>query len=106
MNDENKKTLQTKFENLYEGCTLYAIHLDGFSHEVFYKDQDGRKHIDGMSAYAPEQYRDDHETYNSRGDMAIQSWNKDKTKVLFTGFPHISYQHNAKEYVYKDVEEW
>ncbi len=105
MNNE-KNELQTKFERLYKGCTLYCVHLDGFSHSVFYKDADGKRHIDGYTAYAPEQYEDDHETYNSRGDMAIQSWNKDRTKVLFLGFAHLSYQHNAKEYVYKDVKEW
>ena len=105
MNNE-KTELQTKFERLYKGCNLYAIHLDGFSHDVFYKDCDGNRHIDGFSAYAPEQYQDDHETHNSRGDMAIQSWNKDKTKVLFLGFSHYSYQNNAKEYIYKDVKEW
>lgn len=106
MENTNKTDLLNKFNNLYKGCTLFAIHLDGFSHEVFYKDQNGTKHIDGFSAYAPEQYQDDHETYNSRGDMAIQSWNKDRTKVLFLGYPHYSYQNNAKEIVYKDNKEW
>ncbi len=101
-----KNELLKVFKRLYKGCTLFAIHLDGFSHTVFYKDSDGIKHVDGMSAYAPEQYKDDHKCYNSRGEMAIKSWNKDKTKVLFLGYPHCSYQNNAKEYVYKDVKEW
>lgn len=101
-----KNELLNKFNKLYKNCELFAIHLDGFSHSVFYKDNNGERHIDGMSAYAPEQYEEDHETYNSRGDKAIQSWNKDRTKVLFMGCPHYSYQGNAKEYVYKDVEEW
>ncbi len=101
-----KNELNQRFNRLYEGCTLFCIHLDGFSHEVFYKDRDGNKHIDGYSAYAPEQYEDDHVTYNRNGDSCIQSWNKDKTKVLFMGCAHISYQGNAEEYIYKDVSEW
>ena len=101
MNNE-KTELQTKFERLYNGCTLYAIHLDGFSHEVFYKDCDGNRHVDGMSAYAPEQY----DCSSKHEDGVWRSLNEDKTKVLFLGFPHYSYQNNAKEYVYKDVKEW
>lgn len=100
MNNE-KTELQTKFERLYKGCTLYAIHLDGFSHSVFYKDANGLKHVDGMTAYAPEQY-----TPANVCNNVSRSWNEDKTKVLFTGFPHYAYQNNAKEYVYKDVKEW
>lgn len=102
MENTNKTDLLNKFNNLYNGCTLYAIHLDGFSHKVFYKDCDGNRHVDGMSAYAPEQYEKD-TTYI---DGTTRSWNADKTKVLFLGFPHYSYQNNAKEYIYKDVKEW
>ena len=54
--DNTKNDIQTKFERIYNGCTLYAIHFNGFSHTVFYKDNNGEKHIDGFSAYAPEQY--------------------------------------------------
>lgn len=46
MENTNETDLLNKFNNLYKGCTLFAIHLDGFSHEVFYKDQNGTKHID------------------------------------------------------------
>ena len=101
MTNTNKTDLLNKFNNLYKGCTLFAIHLDGFSHTVFYKDSDGNKHIDGMTAYAPEQYT----PANTCGNVT-RSWNEDKTKVLFLGYPHYQYQNNAKEYVYKDVKEW
>ena len=100
------KELLERFERLYKGCKLYCVHLNGFSHSVFYKDEKGTKHIDGYTAYAPEQYEDDHETFNSRGDMAIQSWNKDKTKAFFLGYPHYCYQHNAQELIYEDVKNW
>lgn len=100
--ESEKKDLQTKFDRIYKGCTLYAIHLNGFSHTVFYKDSDGEGHIDGYSAYAPEQY----DKALKHEDGKWRSWNEDKTKVLFLGFPHYSYQNNAKEYVYKDVKEW
>lgn len=102
----NKKDFLQRFKRLYKDCELYCVHLDGFSHEVFYKDGKGIKHIEGYSAYAPEQYEDDHETFNSRGDMAIQSWNKDVTKALFLGYAHYSYQHNAEEIIFKDVKGW
>lgn len=101
MNNE-KNELQTKFEKLYKGCTLHAIHLNGFSHTVFYKDENGEKHVEGVSVYAPEQY-----TRSSKHeDNVWRAFNEDKTKVLFLGFPHYAYQNNAKELVYKDKKEW
>lgn len=99
--------LKERFERLYKDCKIFCVHLNGFSHSVFYKDKDGTKHIDGYSAYAPEQYEDDHKTYNSAGDMAIQSWNKDRTKAFFLGFAHMSYSHdNATEICFEDVSKW
>lgn len=94
--------LLNKFNRLYKGCTLYAIHLNGFSHTVFYKDANNEKHIDGVSAYAPEQY----DCSSKNADGVWRSFNEDRTKVLFLGCPHYSYQNNAQEYVYKDVKEW
>jgi hypothetical protein len=103
---EQKQELQERFNNLYKGCTLYAIHLDGFSHEVFYKDSNKVKHIDEYSSYCPEQKEEDYEAFNSRGDMAIKSFNSNHTDELFKGFAHLSYQNSAKEYIYQDVENW
>lgn len=102
----NKKRFEARFKRLYKDATLYCVHLDGFSHSVFYKDKDGKKHIEGYSAYAPEQYQDDHETFNSQGDMAIQSWNKDITKALFLGYAHYCYQNNAQEIIFQDISRW
>lgn len=97
-----KDELKEKFENIHKGCTLFAIHLDGFSHDVFYKDENGKRHIDGYSAYAPEQHDEPHETDGG----FIRAWNDDKTKVLFAGCSHCSYQGNAKEYIYQPVGKW
>ena len=96
------------FLNLYKGCTLYAVQLDGFSHTIFYKDREGVKHIDGYSGYAPEMLTEAHTCYNGKGDMAIKSFNLDKTKVLFltAGCGHSAYQNNAMKYVYEDVKKW
>lgn len=102
----DKQEFEARFKRLYKNCHLYCIHLDGFSHEVFYKDSKGVKHIEGYSAYASEQFEDDHEAFNSRGDMAIKSWNKDITKALFLGCSHYYYQHNAKEIIFEDVSKW
>ena len=96
-----KNDIKQKFERIYKGCVLYAIHLDGFSHTVFYKDNNGEKHIDGCSFYAPEQYEASNKLAN-----AWRSFNEDKTKVLFLGCNHSCYQNNAQEYIYKDVAEW
>lgn len=97
--------LKERFSRLYKGV-LYAIHLDGFTHTVFWKDYDGKRHIDAVSGYAPEQYEESHEAYNQRGQKGYISFNLDKTKVLFMGYPHYTYQGNAKEYLYMPHEEW
>lgn len=97
----NKNDLLKTFNNLFKGCVLYCIHLNGFSHTVFYKDENGEKHVDGYSAYDST-----HNIPTKVGDGVWRSWNEDKTKVLFLGYPHHSYQGNAKEYVYKDAKEW
>ena len=101
MTNNLKDELQKKFENTHKGCTLFAIHLDGFSHDVFYKDENGKRHIDGYSAYAPEQHDEPHDI----GGF-IRAWNDDKTKVLFAGCPHYQYQNNAKEFVYQPTDKW
>lgn len=102
----DKQALKERFERLYKNCTLFCVQLDGFSHSLWYKDEKGTRHIDHYSAYNPEHYEDDHETYNDRGQMAMQSWNKDRTKAFFLGYAHYSYQCNSKEHVFEDVENW
>ena len=99
MKDEK---LLERFGRLYKGCKLYCVHLDGFSHSVFYKDEKGHKHIDGYTAYAPEQY--DAETLYDDG--VYRAWNEDKTKAFFLGYLHYCYQNNAQELIYEDVKNW
>ena len=95
-------TLLERFERLYKGCKLYCVHLDGFSHSVFYKDEKGIKHIDGYTAYAPEQ----HDESRMFDDGVFRAWNEDKARALFIGYPHYCYQNNAQELVYEDVKYW
>ena len=101
-----KRELLERFKRLYKGCKLYCVQLDGFSHAVYYKDADGVRHHDGYTAYAPEQYEDDRERYTRDGKMVMFSWNKDRTKAFFLGYPHYSFQHNAQEIIYEDVKNW
>ena len=96
-----KEELQTRFSRIYKGCSLYAIHLDGFSHTVFYKDENGDKHIDGYTGCAHEQY-----TPTNKVGSTYRSWNEDKTKVLFLGYPNYAFQGNAQELMYRPVAEW
>lgn len=101
-----KNELLKTFNNLYKGCTLYAIHLDEFTHTVFYKDSEGNRHVDYVSGY-DSSHDDDHVVENAYGQKVTRSYNKDKTKVLFSSYSHLQYSHgNAKEIVYKDNKEW
>ena len=93
-----KDKLQKRFEALYPECRLFCIHLDGFSHTVYYKDKNNNKKIEGYSAYAPEQYDD--------FDDGIHGWNRDQCKALFAGVSHYSYQHNAQEIIYENINRW
>jgi len=95
---DKKDKLKERFNNLYKGCTLYCIQLDGFSHTVYYKDANGNKKIDGYSAYAPEQYDDFFD--------GVHSWNRDQAKALFIDQPHYCYQHNAQELIYENISKW
>lgn len=101
--EDNKTELGERFARLFKGCRLHAIHLDGFSHDVFFKDADGVRHIETFSAYcSPCEAEEAHVCE----DGAIRSFNADRVKALFLGYGHISYQHNAKEYVYAPVSAW
>lgn len=92
----DKDKLEAVFKRLYRNCELYAILLDSFSHHVLYFDENGRKHIDGYSACAPEQHYA--ERLNEIGN--IVSFNEDRTKVLFAGYNHN--QHQFFKYSLKD----
>lgn len=93
-----REQLETRFNNLYKGCTLYCIQLNGFSHTVFYKDENNNRKIEGYSAYAPEQYDD--------FDDGIHGFNRDQCKALFVGIGHYRFQGNPEEIMYKDVSKW
>jgi len=97
-----KENLKNRFNEIYKGCELYAVQLNSFSHKVFYKDTNNKKHIDTFSAYSPEQKS---ETYLSQGGI-YRSFNDEKAHALLSLFPHYEYQGNAKEIVFKNADEW
>lgn len=97
-----KENLKKRFNEIYKNCTLYAVQLNGFSHKVFYKDNDNKKHIDGFSAYSPEQKS---ETYLSQ-DGIYRSFNDEKAQALLSLYAHYRYQGRAKEIVFKNANEW
>lgn len=97
-----EKILKKRFNEIYKGSTLYAVQLNGFSHTVFYKDKDNKKHIDTFSAYSPEQKC---ETYLAQGGI-YRSFNDEKAEALLSPYAHYEYQGNAKEIVFKSVYEW
>ena len=97
-----KKELKERFNTIYKGCTLFAVQLNGFSHKVFYKDKDNKKHIDGFSAYSPEQKC---ETYLSQGGI-YRSFNDEKAQALLSPYAHYEYQGRPNEIIFKSVNEW
>ena len=97
-----KKNLKERFNEIYKDCTLYAIQLNGFSHKVFYKDAENKKHIDTFSAYSPEQKN---ETQLSQ-DSIYRSFNDKKAQALLSFCPHYEYQGNATEIVFESVNRW
>ena len=80
-----KETFQDRFNKLYEGKRLLAIHLDGFSHSVIFDNGSKENEIEheSYSGCAPELY-----DQNSR------------VAKLFTGIAHFCYQNNAEEICY------
>ena len=97
-----KKELKERFNTIYKGCTLFAVQLNGFSHKVFYKDKDNKKHIDGFSAYSPEQKC---ETYLSQGGI-YRSFNDEKAQALLSPYAHYEYQGHPIEFTFRCVSEW
>lgn len=83
-NENNlKQELENRFKKLFEpNARLLAIHLDGFSHTVFY---DFGKKEDNIEIKHYSQYTSD---FN------------DKLSKLFNGIPHYIYQGNPLEIIY------
>ena len=97
-----KENLKKRFNEIYKGCELYAVQLNGFSHKIFYKDNENKKHIDTFSACSPEQKS---ETHLSQ-DNIYRSFNDTKAQALLSPYAHYEYQGRAKEIVFKNVNEW
>ena len=97
-----KKNLKKRFNEIYKGSTLYAVQLNGFSHKVFYKDTENKKHIDAFSAYSPEQKC---ETYLSQGGI-YRSFNDEKAHALLSPYAHYRISRTVNEIVFKSVNEW
>ena len=91
---DTKQELKERFERLYKGCTLFCIQLDGFTHRVFYKDPNGERQVERFSSCMS------NEEANSYG------MNKDRTRALFIGYSNYLYQNNAKELIYKSVNQF
>lgn len=99
----DKQDFEARFKRLYPNCELYCVHLNGFSHSVFYKDKDGNKHIGVMSNYASSCEVREEEQYD---DGVYRAYSTDRLKALFLGYPNYAYQCNAKEVVFKPVARW
>lgn len=85
MDNNLKNELKEKFNKIYgEGFRLLAIHLDGFSHSVFYDEgnAESKVQIERFSACAPE-----------------IAWDERAQKLL-ENVPHHVYQGNAQELLY------
>ncbi len=78
-----KEMFQERFAKIMPDQRLLAIQLNGFSHSVFY---------DG-GAKGTKIHRGEYSAYTNTAQDA--QW-----KDLFSGYGHLSYQHNAQEIVW------
>ena len=98
-----KQELKERFTALYPNCTLYEIHLSDPTFSVFYKEDNGLRHID----------RQDNgswnwgvvENYKDEGGN-IESDNLPKTKQLFEGIKPRFFMEQAETISYKDMFFW
>jgi hypothetical protein len=94
-NMKEKTILKERFYKLFEGCELFAIQLNGFTHKIYFKDENKRRKI---GIYCPSA------AAQKIGDTVEQD--TPRINKLFNGFATWQYQGNAKELIYKDVEEF
>lgn len=90
-----KEIFQERFNQMYPGRRLLAIHLDGFTHTVIF---DGGTKDSVIRS----------ELYSSFVGKEEASWygmNNERTVVMFEGFGNSSYQNNPEEIVYVNPEE-
>lgn len=104
----NKQEWKKRFNELFKGCTLYCIQLDGFSHAIHYKDASGQRHHGDYSAYCSEHNdKGEYMRYTTDGKAILYSFNLDIVKKFFAGVGHLEHSHgNHKEIIFKDVRLW
>lgn len=90
LEDELMQKLENRFKKLFEpNARLLAIHLNGFSHTVFYDF--GKKEDNIESKH--------YSHYTPLSDL------DDKLSKLFDGIPHYTYQGSPLEIVYVNHNE-
>lgn len=103
----NKQEWKQRFNEVFKGCTLYCIQLDGFSHAIYYKDKSGQRHHADYSLYYSERNdKDEYMRETTDGKAILYSFNLDSTKAFFGGIGHLCYKHNAQEIIFKDASLW
>lgn len=93
-----KKEFEKLFYELFDGYRLLAIQLNGFSHSAIVDK--------GNSSSRIERWEYTNYMGNAEKKAYGTDMNRDeKLSILFSGFNHLSYQHNAKEIVYINPNE-
>jgi hypothetical protein len=93
-----KKEFEKRFYELFNGYRLLAIQLNGFSHSAIVDKGDSSSRIERWEFTNYMGY-DEKKAYG-------KNMNHDKKlSILFDGFGHLSYQHNAKEIIYLNPNE-
>jgi hypothetical protein len=93
-----KKELKEKFDSLFSGYRLLAIQLNGFSHSAIVDKGNASSRIE----------RWEFTNYMGTAEKIAYGENMDmdkKLSILFDGYGHLSYQHNAKELLYINPNE-
>ena len=93
-----KKEFEKRFYELFDGYRLLAIQLNGFSHSAIVDKGDS---ISRIERWEYTNYMGYDEKLSNGDDMN----HDEKLSILFSGFGHLSYQHNAKEIVYLNPNE-
>lgn len=98
-----KQELKSRFSALYPGCTLWEIYLSDPTFSVWYKEDNGLRHIDrqdnGLWDWG------EVENFKDEGGN-IESDNLPRTKQLFEGIKHEFFLEKAETISYKDMDYW
>ena len=103
MEEKLKELLKQRFNKLYPNCVLYQINLSHPTFSVFYKEDNGLRHIDRMDNGVWEWGVVDN--YKDEGGN-IESDNLPKTKQLFERIDYNDFAAKATELSYKDMDFW